>query len=474
MIATALLIVLAQTPGFDAGVPTPPPAPPAAEQTLLPATPLEAPAAAEAPAPPSLEERLAKLEEELAATLAKLNATDKRVEWLRKLPVHFSGYLDFGFFFVEGDGSGVRQDLTHQVKRYQGQILDSWVLVGDPLSTTINSRGDVADTGASRAIRFDPIASGGRPTFLVNAANLALQADITDGLTVYSSVDLLIRDRNVSNPAASVGDYFDVKLAYAHYQLGFDWAHFDVYAGKIDSVLGVEYRRQDSDTRLTVTPSLICRYTCGRPVGLRANGAFLDDRLGVSVSVTNGSNVIDGFPFSNDAVDFNRFKTVSGKLAWRFPIDKGVEIGVSGAYGPQDRQPDDSVMQWHYGFHLLATIRDFEGAAEFVTGRALGKSTPVDGTCGAAPCLFYRGMYAQLGWHATNWLVPYARFDWRAAEHRLGFQYAYESYVVRTTVGLRLQPLDHFILKAEYTVNTETWPFDFPDNVFTSSLVAYF
>ena len=63
-----------------------------------------------------------------------------------------------------------------------------------------------------------------------------------------------------------------------------------------------------------------------------------------------------------------------------------------------------------------------------------------DGTCGAAPCLFYRGMYAQLGWHATNWLVPYARFDWRAAEHRLGFQYAYESYVVRTTLGVRVEP----------------------------------
>ena len=43
--------------------------------------------------------------------------------------------------------------------KFKGQLLNSWVLVGDPLSTTINSRGDVSDTGASRAIRFDPASS---------------------------------------------------------------------------------------------------------------------------------------------------------------------------------------------------------------------------------------------------------------------------------------------------------------------------
>ncbi len=464
MIAPLLFLVLAQAPAVDAGVPSPPP-----EVPIELAQPAD-----DTPAAPTVEERLEKLEEELAATKARLGSVQTRQEWMRRLPVKLSGYLDFGFFTVEGNGSGVRQDLTQQVTQYRGQILRSWVLVGDPLSTTINSRGDVADTGASRAIRFDPVASGGRPTFLVNAVNLSLQANLLDALVVYASADLLIRDRNVSNPAASVGDYFDLKLAYAHYPLELDWGRFDFYAGKVDSVLGVEYRLQDADNRLTVTPSLICRYTCGRPVGVRANGFFLHERLGVSLSVTNGSNVIDGFPFSNDAVDFNRFKTVSGKVSWRFPVSRGIEVGASGAYGPQDRQPDDSVMQWHYGFHLLANVGDFEGAAEFVTGRALGSSTTADGTCGAAACLFYRGMYAQLGWHATSWLIPYARFDWRSADHRLGVQYAYASRVVRTTVGVRLEPLSHLIFKAEYTVNTELWPYDFPDNVFTSSLVVFF
>ena len=140
----------------------------------------------------------------------------------------------------------------------------------------------------------------------------------------------------------------------------------------------------------------------------------------------------------------------------------------------QDRQSDDGVLQWHYGFHLLANIDDFEGAAEFVTGRALGHPGETGIACDAAPCLYYRGLYAQVGWHATNWLVPYVRFDWRNAKHHNGIEFAYESHVVRTTVGLRLEPISQVIVKAEYTFDTETWPYDFADNVFTSSLVIVF
>ncbi len=471
MIGALLVLTLAQAPDFDAGVPTAPPAPPA---ELVPAAEPVTEAAPAEDAPPSVEERMEKLEDELRTTQAQLKSLKLEQSWLSHASLTFSGYFDFGFFFVGGDGSGVRTDLRGDVTKYKGQLLSSWVLVGDPLSTTINSRGDVADTGASRAIRFDPIKSGGRPTFLVNAVNLSLLGALGRDLTFVSSIDFLLRDRNVSNPAASVGDYFDLKLAYGRYQLSTEWAHFDFYAGKIESVLGVEYRAQDSDTRMTVTPSLICRYTCGRPVGVRANGYFLSDRLQASLSVTNGSNVIDGFPFSNDAVDFNRFKTVSGKLAVKLPVGRGLELGASGAGGPQDRQPSDSVMQWHYGFHALLSVGDFDAAAEFVTGRALGSAGGQPVPCSAAACLFYRGAYGLVGWHATSWLQPYVRLDWRAAEHRFGDVYAYESYVVRGTFGVRVQPLSHVIFKAEYTVIDETWPYDFDDNVFTSSLVLTF
>jgi hypothetical protein len=472
MIAALVVLALAQTPGFDAGTPSAP--------VLVPIESLDAPAPAAEPAPAegdekaSVEKRLEMLEDELRTTKAQVQSLQLKQSWLSHASLTFSGYLDFGFFFVGGDGSGVRTDLRGDVTKYKGQLLSSWVLVGDPLSTTINSRGDVADTGASRAIRFDPIKSGGRPTFIVNAVNLSMLGALSKDITFVGSIDFLIRDRNISNPSASIGDYFDLKVAYGRYQHAFDWGHIDVYAGKIESVLGVEYRAQDSDTRMTVTPSLICRYTCGRPVGLRANGYFFDDTLMASVSVTNGSNVIDGFPFSNDAVDFNRFKTVSGKLAVKLPVGRGLELGISGAYGPQDRQPDDSVEQWHYGFHALLNVGDFDAAAEFVTGRALGSAGGQSVPCSAAACLFYRGAYGLVGWHATPWLQPYVRLDWRAAEHRFGDVYAYESYVVRGTVGVKVTPIPHVIVKAEYTVIDETWPYDFDDNVFTSSLVLTF
>jgi len=471
MIAALLLLTLAQSPGLpDAGEQAAPPSAPPAE--LLPTPP--ATVEADDEKPPSVEERLDKLEDELRTTRAQLKSVQLKQSWLSHAGLTVSGYFDFGFFFVGGDGSGVRPDLRGDVTRYKGQLLSSWVLVGDPLSTTINSRGDVADTGNSRAIRFDPIKSGGRPTFLVNAVNLGLLGSLTKDLTFVAAIDFLIRDRNITNPSASVGDYFELKLAYGRYQLGFDWGHFDFYAGKIESVLGVEYRAQDSDTRLTVTPSLICRYTCGRPVGVRANGYFFSDKLHASLSIANGSNVIEGFTFSNDAVDFNRFKTVSGKLAVVLPVGSGLELGASGAYGPQDRQPNDSVEQWHYGFHALANLGDFSVATEFVTGRAQGSSGGQSVPCGASPCLFYRGAYALVGWHATPWLQPYARLDWRTAQHRFGDFYAYESYVVRGTLGVKVQPAPHVIFKAEYTVIDETWPYDFEDNVFTSSLVLTF
>jgi len=210
MIAALLALALAQAPlaGADGGVPTSPPSPPVPEVAQEPE-----------PAPPSVEERLDALEQELHTTQAKLKSLQVKQDWTSKVSLGFSGYFDFGFFTVEGDGSGVRQDLRQDVTKYKGQLLSPWVLVGDPLSTTINSRGDVADTGASRAIRFDPVKSGGRPTFIVNAVNLAMLGSAGHDLTFVASIDFLIRDRNVSNPQATIGDYFDLKLAYARYQL---------------------------------------------------------------------------------------------------------------------------------------------------------------------------------------------------------------------------------------------------------------
>lgn len=36
-----------------------------------------------------------------------------------------------------------------------------------------------------------------------------------------------------------------------------------LWAGKFDSVVGREYRIQEADDCITVTPSLLCSYVCG-------------------------------------------------------------------------------------------------------------------------------------------------------------------------------------------------------------------
>ncbi len=426
---------------------------------------------------PGLQDQLDQLQEQLAETQERLARVEARQSFLSKLSARFSGYFDFGFFAVQGNGSGVRKDLGHQgVPSLSNSVLGAWVLTGDPLSTAINSRGEPADIGDSRAIRFDAIHSGGHPGFLVNAVNLGLFATLYDDLTLTASVDFVPRDRDITDARGLfLGDFFDLKVAYVRYELEVRRIWLAFYAGKMDSVLGAEYRTQESPSRIGITPSLICRYTCGRPLGLKVKAGFFDRTLEVWLAVTNGSQQSDLFPFYNET-DFNTFKTVSGRVQYRIPIGgRGLELSASGAIGAQDRQSDDSVLQWHYGFGAELELGDFSASAEFVTGRALGKpdtsgAAPLE--CGTAACLFYRGAYGQLAWRATSFLQPYARVDWRSATHRFGNEYVYFSDVLRATFGLRADVTGFLVLKAEYVVNTETARLSFPDDVFTTSLVV--
>jgi len=67
------------------------------------------------------------------------------------------------------------------------------------------------------------------------------------------------------------------------------------------------------------------------------------------------------------------------------------------------------------------------------------------------------------------------RADWRDALREKGGEYVYVAEVVRTTVGLRFDPIQHVAVKAEYTINREIDPVpEFFNDVFTTSLVGYF
>lgn len=420
----------------------------------------------------ALEQKLAKLEEELAQQKDDSTYLEEKLTRLLPLVGKVGGYLDVGFFATSGNGAGTRSDLIGQYfpEYLAAGVPGSWVFMGDPLSTTVNSRGDVADTGESRAIVFDPINSRGKSTALVNAVNLALFTGIGETGSATVSIDFVPRARDVSDIAGLfVGDFVDVKLAYGEWKPKLDDLELSVQAGKFDSVLGFEYRSFEAPDRTGVTPSLICRYTCGRPIGLKAR-VKIQDKVIANVAVTNGSHFNEGFTFAAET-DTNQLKTVAGRLSYLH--DGKVEVGASGAFGAQDFQPDDGVYQWHVGADLHAEIKDVEVTAEYVKGKAKGATSPgMLARCDLAPCLDYQGAYGQVAYRLTNTFVPYLRVDWRDAVHESGASFVYISELVRGTLGLRAEIGTRVIWKVEGTLNRELGRIpQFPNDVVTTSLV---
>jgi Putative beta-barrel porin-2, OmpL-like. bbp2 len=464
-LAPLVFVLAAGGPAFADDVPADPP-------------PTEPPPPAEPPQPDlkaavdALSLRLQKVEDELEQAKDDNKYLDEKVQSLLPLTAKLGGYVDAGFFVTDGNGAGTRSDLLGQYfPEYIGKVPESWIFMGDPLSTTVNSRGDVADTGESRAIVFDPINSRGKSTFLINAVNLALFTGLGETSSAQVSIDFLPRARDISDVAGVFsGDYIDVKLAYGEWKPKIKGVELALQAGKFDSVLGYEYRSLESPDRTGVTPSLICRYTCGRPIGLKARARFVDNTVTANVAVTNGSHFSEGFPFANET-DTNQFKTIAGRLSY-LAFGK-VEIGASGAFGAQDYQPENNVYQWHYGADLHLDYKDFELTAEFVQGKAKGKTSPTAvADCDEAPCIKYKGAYGLVGYRLTNMFTPYGRVDWRDAEHESGASFVYIAKLVRFTVGIRAEIGTRVILKAEGTLNRELGPIpQFPNDVLTTSLV---
>ncbi|MDB4959398.1 MAG: uncharacterized protein JWO36_6967 [Myxococcales bacterium] len=449
-------------------------------------TPVEAATAAEERAHPDAEQ-LAADNAELHAELNRIRrdqaALQKQVDVLQPLRSRVTGYLDFGMFTVRSnDGSGIKTAASlgyHTPYGIDtpiadgGGVPDTWIFLGDPLSTTINSRGDPADTGDSRAVTFNPIGNHGKLSFIVNNFQVAFLAVATERLSVTSVIDFLPRARNVSKPGVGLGDFVDIKLAYGEYIHPLSTiGKLTLYAGKIDSVLGIEYRGQESPDRIAVSPSLVCRYTCGRPLGVKARAQLFGDALTFMIALTNGSSVAEQFPFGSE-IDDNTSKTVSGRLSYSLPFGSGLEIGASGSYGSQDFQTKNSVTHWHAGVDIhLTNLNGLDFSGEFVQGNFEGQTEVGGPRCGVADCLRYKGAYGQIGYLLNNWLMPYTRIDWRSALHRSGVNFAYISDLARATVGIRSEIGTNVIVKAEYTTIRELGgqP-QFPNDVVTSSMV---
>lgn len=440
-----------------------------------PVEPLPATTADPLPSPAELAERIEELEQKALhaeAVEERVASLSKNFGTLAHLRRFLTIYLDVGWFQVGGNGAGVRSDVGHRYIRDYDDIPAEWVLVGDPLSTAINARGEPADIGAARAIETDTVNSEGHPSFIVNAIGLSLSRSVGRGISIAGLVEFLPR------PGP---DLTEVELARVDYRPSN--THDLVFsAGKVESVLGVEYRAQDAPTRLTVTPSLLCRYICGRPVGVQAR--LTQGRLLAAASLTNGDNFNERFEIDAQT-SYHRLPTASAHLQWILPVGQGLEVGVSGAVGPQDGQSASHVHQWHYGFDLR--LRDLHGLdvyAEFVQGKQQGSSdgaahaadammepSPV-AHCGVAQCLTYKAAYLLASQRIRPWLTPYARVDWRDARHQRGIDFLYVTRTVRSTVGVHLTITSRIIVKAEYTANVELGTPQFPNNVLTTSFVV--
>jgi hypothetical protein len=156
-------------------------------------------------------------------------------------------------------------------------------------------------------------------------------------------------------------------------------------------------------------------------------------------------------------------------------VGAGLELGGSGSFGAQDLQAADDVHHWQAGADAHLDWRGLEVTGEFVKGRARGRSAAGEPPCGVAPCLRYMGAYGLVGYRVLNWLMPFARVDWRDALHEHGADFVYVSQLVRFTPGLRFETGEHVIVKLEYTLNRELGRIpQFDNDIVTSSLVAHF
>jgi hypothetical protein len=399
----------------------------------------------------------------LEAELRQSESTREQVQTLMPLLEFLTVFVDVGAFAAGGNGSGIRSDFGHiYYPKYVGQVPGQWVKMGDTLATAINSFGEPADTSDSRELpaNMETLKTRGHPSLIVNSLGLAVGKVVNPEVSVAALVELLPR------PGANI---LDIELARIDYR---PWHAVDlmISAGKIDSVVGIEYRAQDAPKRLTVTPSLICRYTCGRQPGIQAR--LRRGPMYAALMLANGDSFDDRFePLL--ALHANALPTASGHLQWTLPIGQDLVVGASGAIGPQTNQPLASLVQWHVG--LDARLRDLAGfdiTAEIVQGRQPGRSS-MSTSCDLAPCLTYKGGYLLVDHRTTKWLTPYFRVDWRDAVHHDGVEFVYESHVIRSTIGAHFEMTSRIIAKIEYTFVRElgNTP-QFPDDVLTSSVVV--
>ena len=431
--------------------------------------------AAAQPAPPASAAPAADADEasddaDSTALAAKVQELEDKLASLQNqqankpFPIKITGYGDLGAFATQGDGTGFRRDIGHTAMPSLGNY--GWVFYGDLLATQINSRGDVADLGQAPGVeRFDSVHSGGKLTFLVNELNLGVKAGLGPTAMFTGSVNFTPRSGSNFN----LGDSFDIDIAQLEWMPTED-GKTSIFVGKVDSVLGNEYKTRKASDRFGITPSLMARYTTGTAIGIKARTLLFDDHLILAAAVTNGSFVTEQF-FFNQETDSNNFKTVSGRAALRFGVLGGtLEVGPSGSWGTQDTTPDNGPKMWFAGVDAELAMPRINVKAQWLKGKA-----PGDPDTMSYALDLRQGGYVEADVLVTPLIGVLGRAEFRDADMTLGLERMYRTRNWRATGGVRLSISPNATIKAEFSHNGEyaDTP-SIPDDVVTTSAVMAF
>jgi hypothetical protein len=393
---------------------------------------------------------------------SKLTATEQNKR--PRFPIKLSGYGDMGAFDTQGDGAGIRRDVGHEVFPQYSDY--GWVFYGDLLATSINSRGDVADLGEAPGVdRFDALHSRGKMTFLVSELNLSVNAGLGDSALFTSSVNFTPR----TGTDFRLGDSFDVDIVQLEWMPTAS-KQTSIFVGKVDSVIGIEYKSRKAPQRFGITPSLMARYTTGTAVGIKARTKLFNEHIIIAAAVTNGSFGTEQFHFFGET-DSNNFKTLSGRAALRIPIGSGsFEVGPSGQWGTQDGLRDGGGMMWLVGADAELDTSRVNIKAQWLKGKAPGDEVSMTYALDLK-----RGGYVETAVIVTPLIGVLGRAEFRDAEVRQGMDRLYVTKNWRATGGLRFLFSPNAIIKAEYSHNGEYGGMpSIPDDVVTTSAVMAF
>jgi hypothetical protein len=380
----------------------------------------------------------------------------------RQPTVTWGGYIDFGFFVPQGNGSGYVQDFGHAVLP---ELRDrfGWVFLGDILAPAVNSRGEVADLGDAPGVdRFDSVNSRGKPGFILNEANFVLRSALSASAIITASFNLVPRTGNEFR----LGDFFDLDIAQLEW-MPTRSQRTSIFVGKTDSVIGIEYRDRKSNKRFGITPSLIARYTTGPALGLKVRSKFgPDDLLVVAGAVTNGSNTTEQFHFY-DEVDSNAGKTISGRISLQSPTSLKVQVGFSGSWGAQDRSLSSGDAMWFVGPDLIVQAGFLEVKGQWLKGKAPGNDQEM-----VYGLDLHGSGYLELDFTLGASFGAYVRGEYRDADVWQSNERYYRTRSWRGTLGARWVLAERAVIKAEYLRNGEYGNLPQVSNdVFTSSLV---